>query len=155
MLESDSIQTSKAPYGAPILFQKKQDVSLRMCVDYRALNKVTIKNKYPVPNITELFDRLSKASFFSKLDLRSGYWKVRIAEGNKPKIACVTRYGSYEFRVRPFGLTNAPTTFCYLMNDVFFDFHDRFVVVCIDDIVVYRQSLEEHLVHLKHVFERL
>ncbi|XP_059664093.1 uncharacterized protein LOC132309845 [Cornus florida] len=111
LLESGYIQPSKAPYGAPVLFQKKQDGSMRMCVDYRALNKVIVKNKYPVPNAADLFDRLSRASYFTKLDLGAGYWQVRIAEGDEPKTACVTRYGSYEFLVMPFGLTNAPATF--------------------------------------------
>ena len=155
LLESRSIQPSKAPYGAPVLFQKKKDGALRMCVDYRALNKVTIKNKYPIPNITEVFDRLSKASYFTKLDLRSGYWQVRVAEGDEPKTTCVTRYGAYEFKVMPFGLTNAPATFCNLMNDVFFEYLDCFVVVYLDDIVVYSRTLEEHLEHLAKVFEKL
>lgn len=155
LLESGYIQPSKAPYGAPVLFQKKQDGSMRMCVDYRALNKVTVKNKYPVPNAADLFDRLSRASYFTKLDLRAGYWQVRIAEGDEPKTACVTRYGSYEFLVMPFGLTNAPATFCNLMNNVFYDYIDRFVVVYLDDIVVYSESLKDHLKHLRLVFSKL
>lgn len=155
LLESGFIQPSKAPYGAPVLFQKKADGSLRMCIDYRALNKVTIKNKYPVPNIVELFDRLSRAKYFTKLDLRSGYWQVRIAAGDEPKTACVTRYGSYEFLVLPFGLTNAPATFCNLMNDVLYEYLDRFVVVYLDDIVIYSDSLEAHLEHLKCIFTKL
>uniref|UniRef100_A0A803QPS3 Reverse transcriptase domain-containing protein n=1 Tax=Cannabis sativa TaxID=3483 RepID=A0A803QPS3_CANSA len=118
MVDSGFIQPSKAPNGAPILFQKKADGSLRMCVDYCALNKVTVKNKYPVPNVADLFDRLTKASYFTKLDLRSGYWQVRIAVGDESKTTCVTRYGSFEILVMPSGLTNAPATFCNLMNDV-------------------------------------
>lgn len=101
-----------------MLFQRKQDGSLRLCVDYRALNKVTVKNKYPVPLVADLFDRLAKASYFTKLDLRSGYYKVRIAAGDEPKTTMVTRYGSFEYLVMPFGLRNAPATFCNLMNDV-------------------------------------
>lgn len=155
LLEAGYIQPSKAPYGAPVLFQKKQDGSMRMCVDYRALNKVTIKNKYPVPLVEDLFDRLSKATYFTKLDLRSGYWQVRIAAGDEGKTTCVTRYGSYEFLVMPFGLTNAPATFCNLMNEVFYEYIDRFVVVYLDDIVVYSSSLEEHVGHLKQVLARL
>ena len=149
------IQPSKAPYDIHVLFQKKQDGSLRMCVDYRALNKVTVKNKYPVPLIQDLFDRLCKASYFTKLDLRLGYWQVRVAKGDVPKTTCVTRYGSYEFLVMPFGLTNAPTTLCNLMNDVFYGFVDRFIVVYLDDIVVYSESLEDHLKHLRKVLSKL
>ena len=137
LLDSGMIQPSRAPFGALVLFQKKHDGSLHMCVDYRALNKVTIKNKYLIPFATKLFDRLAKARYFTKLDLRSGYWQVRITEGDEAKTTCVTRYGSYEFLVMSFGLTNAPTTFCNLMNDVLFDYLDAFVVVYLDDIVVY------------------
>ncbi|RVW58098.1 Retrovirus-related Pol polyprotein from transposon 17.6 [Vitis vinifera] len=121
----------------------------------RALNKVTIKNKYLIPLAAELFDRLSKASYFTKLDLRSGYWQVRIVAGNEGKTTCVTRYGSYELLVMPFGLTNAPATFCNLMNDVLFDYLDAFVVVYLDDIVVYSKTLTEHEKHLRLVFQRL
>lgn len=155
LLAAGYIQPSKAPYGAPVLFQRKQDGTLRMCVDYRALNKITVKNKYPVPNVADLFDRLSKAAFFTKLDLRSGYWQVRIAEGDEAKTACVTRYGSFEFLVMPFGLTNAPATFCNLMNDVLYEFLDHFVVVYLDDIVVYSPTLADHVEHLKLVFSAL
>ena len=138
-----------------MLFQKKQDGTLRMCVDYRALNKVTIKNKYPIPLAAELFDRLSKVEYFTKLDLRSGYWQVRVDEGDEAKTTCVTRYGSFEFLVMPFGLTNAPATFCNLMNDVLFYFLDSFVVVYLDDIVIYSPTLEDHVVHLEMVLDKL
>lgn len=123
-------------------------------MDYRALNKVIVKNKYPIPLVADLFDRLSKAKYFTKLDLRAGYWQVRIAKGDKGNTICVTRYGSYEFLVMPFGLTNARTTFCNLMNDVFTDYIDDFVVVYLDDIVVY-SHLEDHLVHLTKVLDQL
>ena len=126
-----------------------------MCVDYRALNKVIVKNKYLIPLIQDLFDRLCKATYFTKLDLRSGYWQVRIAEGVEPKTICVTWYGSYEFLVMPFGLTNALATFCNLINNVFYEFEDRFVVVYLDDIVIYSESLEDHLEHLRNVLSRL
>ena len=155
LLDAGLIQPSRALYGAPMLFQKKQDGSLRMCIDYRALNKATIKNKYPIPLAAELFDRLSKATYFTKLDLRSGYWQVRIAEGDEGKTTCVTRYGTYEFLVMPFGLTNAPATFCNLMNDVLFEYIDAFFVVYLDDIVIYSQSLREHEKHMSLVFQRL
>ncbi|KAJ7968029.1 Retrotransposon protein, putative, Ty3-gypsy subclass [Quillaja saponaria] len=155
LLESGFIRPSKAPFGAPVLFQKKQDGSLRMCVDYRALNKVTVRNSYPIPLIADLFDQLSGAKYFTKLDLRFGYYQVRIAEGDEPKTTCVTRYGVFEFLVMPFGLTNAPATFCTLMNQVFRGYLDKFVVVYLDDIVIYSSTLEDHKQHLQLVFNRL
>ncbi|XP_042444160.1 uncharacterized protein K02A2.6-like [Zingiber officinale] len=155
LLKVGYVRPSKAPFGAPVSFQKKKDGGLRMYVDYRALNKVTVKNKYPVPLVQDLLDRLSKASWFSKLDLRSGFWQVRIVEGDEAKTTCVTRYDSYEFMVMPFGLTNAPTTLCNLMNEVLYDFLDNFVVVYWDDIIIYSKSLEEHLEHLGMVLDRL
>ncbi|XP_019059506.1 PREDICTED: uncharacterized protein LOC109117174 [Tarenaya hassleriana] len=155
LLDAGYIQPSKAPYGAPVLFQKKKDGSLRMCIDYRALNKVTVKNKYPIPLIADLFDQLREARVFSKLDLRSGYYQVRVDEGDEAKTACVTRYGSFEFKVMPFGLTNAPTTFCTMMNELFHPYLDRFVVIYLDDIVVYSKTLSEHVGHLKLVLDVL
>ncbi|KAG8474539.1 hypothetical protein CXB51_031372 [Gossypium anomalum] len=126
-----------------------------MCIDYRALNKITIKNRYPIPLIADLFDQLGNARWFTKLDLRSGYHQVRVAEGDEPKTACVTRYGSFEFLVMPFRLTNAPATFYTLMNKVLQPFLDHFVVVYPDDIVVYSKTLEEHVGHLGEVFQTL
>nr|CAN63114.1 hypothetical protein VITISV_031750 [Vitis vinifera] len=126
-----------------------------MCIDYRALNKVTVKNKYPIPLIADLFDQLERARYFTKLDLRSGYYQVRIAEGYEPKTTCVTRYGSYEFLVMPFGLTNAPATFCTLKNKIFHPYLDKFVVVYLDDIVIYSNTLKEHVEHLRKVFKIL
>ena len=126
-----------------------------MCVDYRALNKVTIKNKYLIPLVAELFDILSKASYFTKLYLRSGYWQVPIVAGDDEITTSVTQYGSYDFLVMPFGLTNIRATFCNLMNDVLFDYFDAVVVVYLDDIVVYSQTLIEHEIHLRMVFQRL
>lgn len=140
LLDVGYIRPSKAPYGAPVLFQNKHDGSLCLCIDYRALNKITIKNKYPIPLIVDLFDQLGKAKIFSKLDLRSWYYQVCIDEGDKGKIACVTRYGAYEFLVLPFTLTNAPPTFCTLMNNVFTPFLDKLIVVYLDDIVIYSNS---------------
>ncbi|CAL1372707.1 unnamed protein product [Linum trigynum] len=155
LVDAGYMRPSKSPFGAPVLFQKKKEGSLRMCIDYRAINKLTVKNKWPIPNIADLFDQLGDAMWFTKLDLRSGYYQVRIAEGDEPKTACVTRYGSYEFLVMPFGLTNAPATFCTLMNQVFEPFLDRFVVVYLDDIVVYSKTLDEHAEHLRQVFQVL
>jgi hypothetical protein len=155
LLAKGYIKPSKSPYGAPVLFVHKKDGTLRMCVDYRALNKATVKNRYPLPRIDDLFDRLSGAKVFSRIDLRLGYYQIRIAEGDEEKTACCMRYGSYEFLMMPFGLTNAPATFCTLMNDIFREWLDDFVVVYIDDILIYSSSLEEHEEHLCKVFQRL
>jgi len=119
LLMKGYIKPSKSPYGALVFFVHKKDGTLKMCVDYRALNKATVKNWYPLPRIDDLFDRLSGAKVFSRIDLRSGYYQIWIAEGDKEKTAYRTRYGSYEFMVMPFGLTNALTTFCTLRNDIF------------------------------------
>ena len=123
---------------------KKKDGTLRMCVDYRELNKVTVKNKYPLPRIDDLFDQLKGASVFSKIDLRSGYHQLKIKELDVPKSAFHTRYGHYEFLVMPFGLTNVPAAFIDLMNHVFKAYLDKFVIVFIDDILIYSRSREEH-----------
>ncbi|GKA85072.1 putative nucleotidyltransferase, ribonuclease H [Tanacetum coccineum] len=155
LMDAGYIRPSKAPYGASVLFQRKKDGSLQMCIDYRALNKVTIKDKYPIPLIADLFDQLGKERYFTKLDLRSGYYQVRIAKGDEPKMTCVTRYRSYKFLVMPFSLTNAPTTFCTLINKLFHSFLDKFMVVYLDDVVVYSHTLEEHVFHLKQVFQVL
>jgi hypothetical protein len=149
------IRPSSSPWGAPVLFVKKKDGSMRLCVDYRALNEVTIKNKYPLPRIDDLFDQLKGAKYFSKIDLRSGYFQLKIRENDIPKTAFVTRYGQFEFTVMSFGLTNAPAYFMNLMNKVFMDELDKFVVVFIDDILVYSKSIQEHEQHLRVVLEKL
>ncbi|KAL6329497.1 hypothetical protein AAG906_021505 [Vitis piasezkii] len=149
LLDAGFIQPSKAPYCTSVLFQKKHDGSLWMCIDYRALNKVTVKNKYPIPLIVDLFNQLGRARYFTKLDLRSAYYQVRIAEEDEPKTTCVTRYGSYEFLVMPFGLTNASATFCTLMNKIFHPYLDKFMVVYLDDIAIYSNTLKEHVEHLR------
>jgi hypothetical protein len=137
LLDKEYIRPSVSPWGALVLFVKKKDGTLRLCIDYRQLNKVTIKNKYPLPRINDLFDQVGGGKIFSKLDLRSGYHQVRIKDQDINKTSFQTRYRHYEFVVIPFRLTNAPTTFMCLMNNIFSQYLDKFVVVFIDDILVY------------------
>jgi hypothetical protein len=148
LLDKGYIRPSSSPWGCPTLFKKKKDQSLRLCVDYRPLNVVTIKNKYPLPRIDILFDQLASAKVFFKVDLRSGYHQIKIRPKDVPKTAFSTRYGLYEYLVMSFGLTNAPAYFMYLMNSVFMLELDKFVVVFIDDILIYSKSEEEHAQHL-------
>ena len=155
LLEKGFIRPSVSPWGAPVLFVKKKDGTLWLCVDYRLLNKMTVKNKYPLPRIDDLFDQLKGASVFSKIDLRFGYHQLRIKDADVHKTTFRTRYGHYEFLVMPFGLTNAPATFMDLMNCVFRPYVDRFVVVFIDDILVYSKDREDHDTHLLVVLETL
>ncbi|GKC40556.1 reverse transcriptase domain-containing protein [Tanacetum coccineum] len=153
--EKGFIRPSHSPWGAPVLFVKKKDGSMRMCIDYRELNKLTIKNRYPLPRIDDLFDQLQGACCFSKIDLRSGYHQLRVREEDIPKTAFRTRYGHFEFTVMPFGLTNAQAIFMDLMNCVYKPYLDKFVIVFIDDILIYSKSEEEHEVHLKTIFDLL
>jgi hypothetical protein len=154
-LDKGFIRPSTSPWGCPALFVKKKDESLRLCVDYRPLNSVTIKNKYLLPRIDVLFDQLVGAKVFSKIDLRSGYHQIKIRANDIPKTAFSTRYGLYEYLVMSFGLTNAPAYFMYLMNSVFMPELDKFVVVFIDDILVYSKNEAEHIEHLHIVLPRL
>ncbi|GJQ92201.1 putative reverse transcriptase domain-containing protein [Tanacetum coccineum] len=149
------IRPSSSPWGAPVLFVKKKDGSFRMCIDYRELNKLTVKNRYPLPRIDDLFDQLQGSSVYSKIDLRSGYHQLRVREEDIPKTAFKTRYGHYEFQVMPFGLTNAPAVFMDLMNRVCKPFLDKFVIVFIDDILIYSKNKKEHEEHLKAILELL
>jgi hypothetical protein len=134
---------------------EKKDGTQWMCVDYRSLNEVTIKNKYPPPRIEDLFDQMKGASVFSKIDLRSGYHQLKIRESDIPKTAFHTWYGLYEYIVMSFGLTNAPAYFMYLMNKVFMEYLDRFIVVFIDDILIFSKTMKEHEGHLRLVLEKL
>src|SRR5438477_6242655 len=149
------IRPSKSEWGAPVLFVKKKDGGVRMCCDYRALNKFTIKNKYPLPRQDELFDRLHGAKWFSKIDLRSGYHQIRIQPEDVHKTAIRTRYGSFEFLVLQDGLCNAPATFMHMMQQLFRPYLDKSVVVFLDDILIYSKTKEEHLEHVKQVLRVL
>ena len=154
-LDKGFIKPSTSPLGVPVLFVKKHDGTLRLSMDYRQLNKVTIKNKYPLPRIEDLFDQLGGCYYFSKIDLRSGYHQLRIREADILKTAFRTRYGHFEFLVMPFGLKNAPAAFMDLMNRVFRSHLDRFVVFFIDDILIYSRTQEEHTEHLRVVLQIL
>ncbi|GJR58860.1 hypothetical protein Tco_1501022 [Tanacetum coccineum] len=149
------IRPSSSPWGASVLFVKKKDGSFRMCIDYRELNKLTMKNRYPLPRIDDLFDQLQGSSVYSKIDLRSGYHQLRVREEDIPKTAFRTCYGHYEFQVMPFGLTNAPAVFMDLMNRVCKPYLDKFVIVFIDDILIYSKNKQEHEEHLKQILELL
>jgi hypothetical protein len=153
LLDKGYIHPCSSPWGCPAIFVKKKDQYLRLCVDYRPLNAITITNKYPLPRIDILFDQLTGAKVFSKIDLRLGYHQIKIHPKDVPMIALSTRYGLYEYLVMPFGLTNAPAHFMYLMNSVFILELDKFVVVFIDDILVYSKNEEEHEQHLQLILQ--
>ncbi|WVZ94154.1 hypothetical protein U9M48_040084 [Paspalum notatum var. saurae] len=156
LLEKGFIRPSTSPWASPVLLVEKKDTKdKRMCVDYRALNKVTVKNKYPLPRIDDLFDQLQGACVFSKIDLRSGYHQLKIRPSDIPKTAFTTKYGLFEYTVMSFGMTNAPAYFMQLMNSVFMDYLDKFVIIFIDDILVYSKTEAEHEEHLRLVLQRL
>lgn len=153
LLENKFIQPSKSPFGSPVLFVQKKDGSLRMCIDYRALNKLTIHDKYPLPRTDELLDKVKGANVFTSLDLTSGYHQIRIHPDDVPKTAFTAAGEHYEFMVLPFGLTNAPATFQRCMNGLFR--HLPFVAVYLDDILIFSKTAEEHLQHIRQVLQIL
>jgi len=155
MLAEGKIADIESPYGAPILFVPKPDGSLRLCVDYRNLNKLTILNKYPLPLMDALRERVAGAQVFTKLDLKDGYHLIRIRKGDEHKTAFGTRYGQYEYKVIPFGLINAPTTFQTMMNNILREFLNRKVVVYLDDILIYSENREDHIQLVQKVLDRL
>ena len=155
LIENGHIEPSKSPFGAPIIFVKKKDGTLRMCVDYRALNKITIKNQYALPRIDELLNQVYKATTFTLIDLASGFNQIRIQPKDIPKTAFRTRFGHYQFKVMPFGLTNAPATFQTLMNVIFSPLLNYCVLVYIDDILIYSENPEQHIQHLRQTLQIL
>jgi hypothetical protein len=155
LLEKGYIHPSSSPWGAPVIFVPKKDGTQRLCVDYHALNEVTVKNKYPLLRIDDLFDQLRSACVFSKIGLRSGYHQLKVQECDIPKTTFVSRYGLYESTVMSFGLTNAPAYFMYMMNMVFMEYLDKFIMVFIDDILVYSRNEGEHEGHHRLVLQKL
>nr|GFB51663.1 putative reverse transcriptase domain-containing protein [Tanacetum cinerariifolium] len=155
ILDKGFIRPSSSHWGAPVLFVKKKDGSLWMCIDYRELNKLTMKNRYLLPRIDDLFDQLQGSSVYSKINLRYGYHQLRVRDEDIPKTAFRTRYGHYEFQVMPFGLTNAPAVFMNLMNRVCRPYLDKFMIVFIDDILIYSKTKEEHDAHFRLILELL
>ena len=154
-LKSGFIRPTNSPYGAPTLFVKKKNGQLRLCVDFRGLNRITKKDRYPLPLIADLLDAPWKAHVYTKIDLRHAYHLIHIAEGDKPITAFQTHYRSYEWCVMPFGLTNAPAAFQHFMNDIFADLLDVCTVIYLDDILIYSNSMSNHILHVQEALQCL
>ena len=155
LLAKGLIEPSISPYGAPVLFVHKKDGGLRMCTDYRALNKVTVRNQFPLPRIDDLLDRLNGATVFTSLDLLSGYHQIRLQDTDVVQTAFNTPFGLYQYRVLPFGLCNAPAVFQNTMNNIFRPFLNKCVLIYLDDILVFSKTPEDHLENLRQVLGTL
>jgi hypothetical protein len=153
MLKNGFIVPNLSPFASPVLLVKKKDNSWRFCVDYRRLNNITIKNKFPLPIIDEFLDEIAGAQYFTTIDLASGFHQIRMLPQDEAKIAFKTQHGHFQFRVMPFGLTNAPASFQCLMNAIFAKYMRKFMLIFMDNILIFSKSLEDHLEHLKLVFQ--
>jgi hypothetical protein len=155
MLQSGVIVRSLSPFASPVLLVKKKDSTWRFCIDYTKLNSITVKNKFPLPIIDEFLDEIARAQYFSTIDLAYGFHQIRMVPADEFKIAFKTHHGHFQFRVMPFGLTNGPATFQYLMNAIFGDYMRKFVLIFMYDILVFSKTLDQHIEHLKIVFQTL
>ena len=155
MMDHGYIRQSDSPYGAQVLFAPKEDGSLRFCIDYRSFNKKTILNRYFLPLPEDLYNRLGDSRIFSKIDLRLGSWKMLVRYEDIPETAFKTRWGLYDFLLLPFEVTNAPIQFMNLMNDVFKEYLDKLVITFLDDILIYSQTIEDHVQHLRQILQKL